>query len=127
MKKVFLLTLLSLCAISWLSAQNNKTGKDPVGKWNFQAPYAPEGFTGGIIEIKTVEKKLSTTMIFSSENKFEGDRVTLKNDSLKFDIYVEGEDVAVLLKLDGETKMSGKAVYSEGEVPLTLRREAKKE
>jgi hypothetical protein len=33
---------------------------------------------------------------------------------------VEGNTVAVTLKSEDQTKMSGKAVYSEGEVPLTL-------
>ena len=33
---------------------------------------------------------------------------------------MEGQDIKVMLKIENETKMSGKAVYSEGEVPLTL-------
>jgi hypothetical protein len=37
-----------------------------------------------------------------------------------FSIYVQGEIVNVNLKLEDALKMSGKAVYSEGSVPLTL-------
>ena len=33
---------------------------------------------------------------------------------------MEGQDIKVLLKVENDMKMTGKAVYSEGEVPLTL-------
>ena len=40
-----------------------------------------------------------------------------------FSIYLEGQDIKVMLKMENESNMSGKAVYSEGEVPLTLYRQ----
>jgi len=55
-----------------------------------------------------------------SEYKLAGEKVQSVNDSILFSIYLEGQDIKVMLKLENETKMTGKAVYTEGEVPLTL-------
>ena len=59
-----------------------------------------------------------------SEYKLPGENVKTVNDSVLFNIYLEGQDIKVMLKLESESKMTGKAVYSEGEVPLTLTKEA---
>ena len=56
MKRIYLLSLLIIVGISAVSAQNTNFTKDPVGKWVFEAPYAPEGFTAGIIEVAYAEK-----------------------------------------------------------------------
>jgi hypothetical protein len=114
-----LLTIAFLCGMT-VSAQN--TGKkDPVGTWKFDAPYAPEGFTTGTIVVGLAEKKHTATMSFTgSEYTIPGEQLTTANDSVFFNIYLEGQDIKVLLKLESESKMTGKAVYSEGEVPLTL-------
>jgi hypothetical protein len=37
-----------------------------------------------------------------------------------FVVIVEGNEVAVSLKAENNAKMTGKAIYSEGEIPLTL-------
>jgi hypothetical protein len=55
-----------------------------------------------------------------SDYKLPGEQVKAANDSVFFNIYLEGQDIKVMLKLESESKMTGKAVYSEGEVPLTL-------
>jgi hypothetical protein len=121
MKKLTLLLLLSIFSLAAVIAQNKEVQTGPVGVWKFDAPYAPEGYTSGIIAIILAEKKYSATMSFTgTETKLTGDRVKVLNDSIFFSVYVEGQDVAVKLKLDAETKMSGKAVYTEGVVPLAL-------
>lgn len=127
MKRAVLFLLFFVFIFSLASAQAGKGKKDPVGKWNFAAPYAPEGYTSGIIEVSVAKKKYSTTMMFTgSEGKYPGDKVKFEKDTLTFNMYVEDQNVAVKLKFDDKSKMSGKAVYSEGEVPLTLTRETKK-
>jgi hypothetical protein len=114
-----LLTIAFLCVIT-VSAQN-KSKKDPVGTWKFDAPYAPEGYTTGTIVVGLAEKKHTATMSFTgSDYKLPGEQVKAANDSVLFNIYLEGQDIKVLLKVESESKMTGKAVYSEGEVPLTL-------
>lgn len=128
MKKILFLFLFALGIISVVSAQNTKVANNPVGKWQFEAPYAPEGFTSGTVEIGYTEAKYSAIMVFTGNDyKLPGEQVKFENEVLKFVIYVEGTDVTVTLKFDSASKMSGKAVYSEGEVPLTMTRLPKKE
>jgi hypothetical protein len=111
------------------SAQTNKVKKEPVGRWNYDGPAAPEGYTWGTLEFSFAEKKYSAAWTFNGneENIYLSDNIKFRNDTLVFNINVDGEDVAVTLKFDEESKMSGLAVYSGGEVPMTLTREKKKE
>jgi hypothetical protein len=122
MKKNFFAFIVISLFIVCASAQSGNTSKNnPVGTWKFDAPYAPEGYTTGTIVVGFAEQKTTTTMSFAgSEYKLPGENVKTPNDSILFSIYLEGQDIKVLLKLESETKMTGKAVYSEGEVPLTL-------
>lgn len=110
-----------------VSAQTNNLKKNPVGKWLFEAPYAPQGYTNGIIEVSMTDNLFSATMAFTgNENKYPGDRVKFVSDTVSFNVYIEGQDVAVKLVFTEESKMAGKAVYTEGVVPLSLTREMKK-
>jgi hypothetical protein len=125
MKKIILSVLVILMGLSSLVAQNNQSKKDAVGTWKFEAPYAPEGYKSGIIVVGLEEQKYSTTMSFTgSEYKIPGEKVKALNDSILFSVYLEGQDIKVLLKIEDKAKMSGKAVYTEGEVPLTLTKSA---
>jgi len=121
MKKGILAIMLIVISMPFLSAQNDQPKSNPVGTWKFEAPYAPEGYTSGTIVVGLAEQKHTTTMSFAgSDYKIPGEKVKAQNDSILFSIFLEGQDINVLLKIENETKMSGKAVYSEGEVPLTL-------
>lgn len=123
MKRVTVLVLLMIIGIATISAQNTKSKTGPDGTWKFEAPYAPEGFTTGTIVVGKTDQKASATLSFTgSDYKISGDKVVVENDTVKFSVYLEGQDIKVLLKVENETKMTGKAVYSEGEVPLTLTR-----
>ena len=116
--KVLVISFLSVIAVN---GQNSTKKTNPVGTWKFEAPYAPEGYTSGTIAVGLDEQIYSTTMVFSgSEYKLTGEKVKVANDSVSFSIYLEGQDIKVMLKIENETTMSGKAVYTEGEVPLTL-------
>ncbi|MCJ7448866.1 MAG: hypothetical protein MUO72_14360 [Bacteroidales bacterium] len=128
MKKVFTVFLLIFMSISIISAQTVKEKKDPVGKWKFEAPVAPEGYTSGTMEIGFAEEKYSVTMTLPGiDYKFPGEKVKFENDSLLFSLSLEDEYVSINLKMEDTAKMSGKAFYSEGEIPLTLTREIIKE
>lgn len=121
MKKIFSFILILILCISALSAQSSKAKNSPVGKWKFEAPYAPEGYTTGLIDVGFTENKYSTSISFTgSDYKIPGEKVKVENDTVSFIVYIEGGDVTITLKMDGATKMAGKAVYSEGEIPLTL-------
>jgi hypothetical protein len=124
---LFFLLLVIIMPIN-LSAQMNKIKKDVKGKWLFEAPYAPEGYKSGIIEVTLTDNKYSTIIVFNGkENKFAGEKVKFENDSLSFNVFIDNQVVVVRLMISEETKMTGKVVYSEGEVPLSLTLEKKKE
>jgi len=100
---------------------------DPIGTWKFEAPYAPEGYTSGTIVVGMAENKYNSTMVFTgSDYKLTGEKVKFEKDTVSFTIYIEGEDINVTLKMENGTKMAGKAVYSEGEVPLTMTKTVEK-
>jgi hypothetical protein len=121
MKRLAILVLFMIIGVTTISAQNTKSKIDPEGTWKFEAPYAPEGYTSGTIVVGKADQKSTATMSFTgSEYKLSGEKVTVVNDTLKFSVTLEGQDIKVSLKIENGTKMSGKAVYSEGEVPLTL-------
>jgi len=124
MKKLISITVLVIICISVVSAQPANGGKDPLGKWKFEAPSAPEGFTAGTIDVGYADDKYTATMLFTTSGySFNGERVAVRNDSLFFNIWVEGTDVSVALKMEDKTKMTGNAVHYEGTVPLTLTKE----
>ena len=125
MKSVAILFLFTIIGITSVSAQNTKSKIDPQGTWKFDAPYAPEGYTSGTIVVGKAEQKHTATMAFTgSDYKLTGEKVLVDNDTLTFLVYLEGQDIKVSLKIENATKMTGKAVYSEGEVPLTLTKSA---
>ena len=129
MKKLLYIAMLLIACSFIVSGQSTaKSGKNPTGKWTFEAPYAPEGYQAGSIEITFSENKYHAAMVFAnSNNPFPGGNVTFEKDTLRFTVFVENQDVAVSLALAGENKMAGKAVYSEGVVPLALTKEIKKD
>ena len=118
--RIFTLIIISLFSVVGVSGQiANKNHS--AGTWKFDAPYAPEGYSSGTIVIGSAEKKDTATMAFGTgEYKLGGENVKIVNDSILFSIFLEGQDIRVMLKVNNDTLMSGKAVYSEGEVPLTL-------
>lgn len=119
--KILTVLVISFLSVVAVSGQNSAKKTNPVGTWKFEAPYAPEGYTSGTIAVGLEEQKYSTTMVFTgSEYKLTGEKVKVAIDSVSFSIYLEGQDIKVMLKIENEAKMSGKAVYTEGEVPLTL-------
>lgn len=120
MKNKFLsILVISILTILTVNGQDNSKKMNPIGSWNFEAPYSPEGYNSGTILVGSD----STTMSFAgNENKLYGDKVKISNDSVSFSLYLEGEDIRVMLKMESDTSMSGKAVYSQGEVPITLKK-----
>ena len=122
--KIICLVLPALICFTSIRGQTSATKKDPVGRWKFEAPYAPEGYSWGTVNINFVENRHSAFMTFTGMDfKFPAENVKLVNDSLFFNIYIEGQDVLIKLKQLEPAKMSGNAFYSEGIIPLTLTRE----
>ena len=123
MKRGIVFILFIIFSLQLLTAQATQVKNNPVGTWKFSAPYAPEGYTSGTIVVGFAEQKHTTTMSFTgNEYKLPGENVKAVEDSVLFSVFLEGQDIKVLLKMDSDTNMTGKAVYSEGEVPLALSR-----
>ncbi len=128
MRKLTTLFLLLLLSVPVISAQDSTAPKNPLGKWKFEAPYAPEGYTSGTIEIAFAENKYSANISFTgSDFKIPGDKTKVEKENVTFVVLVEGNEVAISLIPENDLKMTGKAVYSEGEIPLTLTKDVPKE
>ena len=127
MRKIIVLSMLMLFSASIISAQSSQGKKSPVGKWKFEAPFAPEGYNTGSIEISFAKDKYSTAIsLTGADFIIPGNKTKVENDTLTFSVMIDTEEVVVSLKAENDTKMTGKAVYSEGEIPLTLTREVPK-
>lgn len=116
--------LLFLSVISLLNAVSQQVRKnDPSGAWKFEAPYAPEGFNTGTITVGQKEKLYTASISFSgSDYNIQGEKVKFEKDTLKFDIYIEGEVVSIIMKMTDNSSMNGKALYSAGEIPIASSR-----
>jgi hypothetical protein len=122
--KILSFLVISFITVLTVSGQNSPKKSSSVCTYKFEAPYAPEGYSSGTISIGFEDKKHTASMSFTGNDyKIPGEKVTVTKDSVLFSVFVEGQDVKVFLKMEDANKMSGKAVYSEGEVPLTLTKE----
>ncbi|HOF21475.1 MAG TPA: hypothetical protein PLO24_09485 [Bacteroidales bacterium] len=123
MKQLISLILLTLLSFSAINAQTSKVSKDPAGEWKYEAPYAPSEYSAGVIKISFADKKYSAVITLPwSDYKINGENVKYENDSLTFSVYIEGESISIVMKMDDASKMTGKALYSMGEIPLTAKR-----
>lgn len=120
-RNLFSCLVISFFALMTVTAQSPSQAKDPAGKWKFTAPSAPEGLTAGNIEVSFADKVYKVAMSFSeSDYKLDGDKVSFEQDTLKFNIYVQGQEVTVILKMTEPVRMEGFAFHPEGEVSLIL-------
>jgi hypothetical protein len=58
-----------------------------------------------------------------SDYAIPGDKTKVENDTITFTVLLEGTEIAISLKAENGIKMTGKAVYVDGEIPLTLTKE----
>lgn len=125
MKKIFSFMIIAVMAITFASAQTGAKKNNPVGSWKFDAPYAPEGYTSGTIVLGLTDQKYNASISFTgSEYKIPGENVKVEGDTVNFSVYLEGQEIKINLKMTDENNMTGKSVYSEGEIPLTLKKAA---
>ena len=125
MKKILKTIVLLFLCVSAVSAQSANGKKDPVGKWKFDAPYAPEGYTTGTVDIGFANQEYTANIEFTNIGySFPGEKVRMQKDSLFFMIWIENTDVNFSMIMEDKTKISGNAVYYEGTVPFTLTKES---
>jgi hypothetical protein len=123
-KRVFAYLMISLLVFCSISAQTTPKKVNPVGKWKFEAPYAPEGYNSGIIEFSFADNKYSTLISMpGSEYKIPGEQTKVENDTVSFFLLLDGAQISINLKTESDVKMTGIAVAPDGEIPLTLTKE----
>jgi len=118
MKKLLVLvSLVTLVAFSARSAEKmNK--KDVLGEWKYEVADAQPGYDKGTIVFFEKDNVLKGEVKFSDGSKVEFKSVEIKDDWMKFDLYVEYERITGKVKIDGK-KMKGSVNTPDGEVPLT--------
>jgi hypothetical protein len=118
----FILLLIPLNLTSF----SQRRVKDITGTWNYYAPYAPYGYQNGVIIVGSAENKNSVLLSFeNSDSSVSADKVKITGDSLRFTIFFQGDSVDVLLKMQSDTVMTGKALSPEGETDLSLKKKLK--
>lgn len=123
-KSIITYLMISLFAVCAVTAQTTPKKGNVVGKWKFEAPYAPEGYNSGSIEFSFAEDKYSTAISMTgSDYKIPGDKTKVDNDTVSFIVLVEGSEIVISLKAESDVRMTGIAVSPEGEIPLTLTKE----
>ena len=126
--KILAILVISIFSVITLNGQAAAPKKlNPVGQWSYAAPYAPEGYQSGTVEIGLTDGKYTASFsVTGSECKMPAEKVKFENDVVTFIVMIEANQIDITLKLESDTKMTGKAVYSEGEVPMTLTKVVKK-
>jgi hypothetical protein len=88
-----------------------------LGEWSFNAPFAPEEFNYGTIEIK---KDSIITIFPESKYKAFSTWVKVRNDSIIYISIIDDTEVLFSLKIEDETNIKGNAVWSDGETQMIL-------
>ncbi len=128
MKKSVSLTVLFILISFSLTAQNQKLKYNPTGIWKFDAPSAPYGYTSGSMEFMPGDGKYTGSVSFTGGNyKIPVQILKAANDSMLVSMYVEGASVQVNLKMENETKMTGKALTPDGVINVTAIKEKPKQ
>jgi len=125
MNKKSLLTIIFVFSLAYpLVNVYSSALEDPAGKWNFTASSAPYGYNKGVIEINKDQDGYKTSISFDGlDYSFDLDKVMFRENKLTCSLYLEGEDISIVLTYDAqEDILSGKAIYSMGEVPLSANR-----
>ena len=118
MKRI-VLNLIIIVTVSFaislkLDAQINEIF---IGKWSFECLLAPAGFNEGIIEI---QMDSVFTQYSGRDYRFSSSWVKMENDTLIFNVDINGEMVVCRLLAVEENKLKGIAGTMEDESPLIL-------
>ena len=116
MKKIFYVAIVffAISSVFGLNAQNKNVA---VGKWKYEVAQAPYGYNKGVLEIKEVNEKLTGELSFISGEDLKLQKLTMRNDTIWANIYVESENVQIVAKIN-KLKMNGSVNTSMGTMSL---------
>jgi hypothetical protein len=127
-KQILALVTVVLMAGTALYGQSAPKNFNPAGEWNYLAPDAPEGYQSGTFIVTAASNAYSVTFgVAGSDYRIPGEKVKFENNVMTFYVLLDGTQIDFILKIESEKKMTGKASYFEGEVPLTLTKAEKKQ
>lgn len=119
---VMRLIIIATLLLTGSMTANSQVRKSCIGKWDFEAPTAPQGYNYGIIEIK----KDTVSMVFSgSTYRFPSVWTRFTNDSVNYKTIIDGTDVLFSLKVENDSNIGGNAVWSDGETRIILKKKTK--
>ena len=114
MKKMIFALVILLSMTFVLTAQNKKK---VVGVWKYEVAQAPYGYETGTLEVKELKNELSGEVKFNSGNSVKLQKMTLSNDTLRANAFVDSETVNIIAKISN-TKMEGSVNTSMGKLSL---------
>lgn len=115
MRKIILLSAFFVLTFGFNLIAQNKASV--VGNWKYEVPQAPYGYEKGNINFSEKENVLSGDLVFNSGYSVTLNNVTLKNDTLSANVYVEGERVSIVAKVLKNT-LNGTVDTSMGKMNL---------
>ncbi len=118
-RKILQLIFILSLSISGSYLAKAQVNESCIGIWYFECPYAPEGFNKGTIDIR--QDTVFTTFA-SMAYKFPSSWVRENDDSLFYNVNINGDEVLYILKNSDNKMLSGEAVTSYGKSPLILTR-----
>ncbi|HEX2970460.1 MAG TPA: hypothetical protein VHO46_15290 [Bacteroidales bacterium] len=116
--KLIHLFLTGFLFLSVSIISNSQVIGDLLGEWSFDAPQAPEGATFG----QAIIKADTVIMRFEGGLQFPSDWVKSDKDSIVYETTFDEVKVKFALKIIDEQTLAGKAIHSDGDVPITFRR-----
>lgn len=118
MKKFTNMLILFGLLFSGISSYNFQIKDNYTGDWSFEAPDAPEGSTAG----KIVIQANAVIMSFDEDQEYPSSWVRVRNDSIIYQTDFDQATVLFSLKVNDESNMTGKAVWSHGETAIVLKK-----
>ena len=117
MKATFIICCILFSTATY--AQTNKNAQNELkGSWSYSAPDAPYGYQNGTIEFKNTDGKL-TGIVKINDSTYAINTFNKKENQYACSLYVDGNDVNITFIPDAN-KITGVAVVSSWEIPITL-------
>lgn len=109
-----IVVLFTMTFVLGLTAQ---TKNKAVGKWKYEVAQAPYGYSNGVLEIKETKDVLMGEVSFSSGQDLKLQKLTMRNDTIWGNMYVDSENVKFVAKIS-DLKMKGSVNTSMGVMNL---------
>ena len=107
----FVVLFTTVCVFGVSAQDKNK----PVGKWKYEVEQAPYGYNKGTLEIKKQKEALMGELNFSSGNGVKLQKLTMRNDTIWANAYVDSEYIEIVAKISN-SKMEGLVDTSMGKM-----------